>query len=124
MRGTISNGHTQVNVPYLQDFSLKRHNWAQRIWASDDGLKPIERRPRPDQIEMEIAAQEDAGRGGDAEAGPASLGPGEALNQSPEQRELVKIERMRRVIGTGEMAHRMHDGNAVEQRRIGGQPRP
>src|SRR4051812_18047796 len=119
MRGTISNGHTQVNVPYLQDFSLKRHHWAQRIRAAGNRLQPIQRRARTNQVEVVIGAEKDARRGSHAEARPASLGPGKALKEAAECRELPKVEGMGRVIGTGEMTHRMHDRKVRQQGWIG-----
>ena len=99
VRGTVANRLTGVNVADLQDSRLQADNLAHRVGPARLRVDAVERRSRPDKIEMVFGTEKDAGRGREARRHAA-----EAASRRQETRALLLVQLVRRLVGAGEVA--------------------
>ena len=114
---TVANRLTGVNLADLQDFCVEPDNLAHRVGPARLRVDAVERRPRPDKIEMVVVAQKDPGRRRQARRHAAQTG-----SRRREPRVLVAVQRVIRLVGAGEMAQQPMPADHPGSAEIVGEP--
>ena len=114
--GTVSNGLESVNSTDLQDACVQGHRRQHRVGLAGQGIDAVERRARPQQVEMVVGPEEDA-RG----VGERRRRARHGAHEVAEARELLAVDRVVRLLRRHEMAHQQGKPQPAQAAALVGQ---